>query len=265
MDQAPPQIVSTAPGNVTSVFALQCPSPGSQFTSPALYMCLGQDQTVAGGSISTVLQQADVSGNSTGGLKGRINLLTPGNMIGGDPGTHLITLVDSNPQKTVATGGNRPTHDANDTFIGWDGGLDIGSQNTISHYIGNVGDNVNWKERLTSSLKSFTVPVNTTGGYQQNGTALGENCGTTATCGNTATPLVRFVFGSVPLVSGTPSTATVTGINPAFTSSTSYFCVVTNATTQANPVKVANVSGSSFTVTGPNTVTDTVNYICIGT
>lgn len=90
-----------------------------------------------------------------------------------------------------------------------------------------------------------------------------HSCGTTTTCANTANGSNRIIFGSVALSSGTPSTATVASITP-FTSSSSYFCVVTNTTSQANPLKVANVSSSSFTITGPNTVTDTVNYQCIG-
>lgn len=91
-----------------------------------------------------------------------------------------------------------------------------------------------------------------------------HSCGTTTTCANTANGSNRTVFGTVALTSGTPSTATITGISPAFASSSSYVCTATNQTTQGNALKVANVSGSSFTITGPNTVTDTVGYQCIG-
>lgn len=90
------------------------------------------------------------------------------------------------------------------------------------------------------------------------------SCGTTTACANTD-PVgnLHIEYGSVALASGTPSTATITGMT-AFASSTSYVCTLTNATTQANPVKAANVSGTSFTITGPNTVTDTINYQCVG-
>jgi hypothetical protein len=92
-----------------------------------------------------------------------------------------------------------------------------------------------------------------------------QSCGTTSTCSATALTSAQIVIGSVPLVSGTPSTATITGISPAFTSTSTYFCTLTGQTNTASIYKVTNVSGSSFTITGPNTVTDLVNYKCIGT
>lgn len=91
-----------------------------------------------------------------------------------------------------------------------------------------------------------------------------HSCGTTTTCSNTGNGSYREIIGTVALSSGTPSTATVSSISPAFTSTTSYVCTLTNMTTQANPLKVVNTSTSSFTITGPNTVTDTVAYHCIG-
>lgn len=92
-----------------------------------------------------------------------------------------------------------------------------------------------------------------------------QSCGTTSTCSATNILGLKVVYGSVPLVSGTPSTVTITGISPAFTSSSSYVCTPSEATNAANNLlKVAKVSGSSFTITGPNAVTDTINYICVG-
>lgn len=88
-------------------------------------------------------------------------------------------------------------------------------------------------------------------------------CGTTSTCAGTRNK-GHIVTGSAPLVSGTPSTVTITGLTPAFTSSSTFVCTVTNATTQANPLKVVNASGSSIIITGPNSVTDTANFICGG-
>jgi Pectate lyase superfamily protein len=91
-----------------------------------------------------------------------------------------------------------------------------------------------------------------------------QSCGTTATCAHTNIVGGQIVYGSAPLVSASPSTVTIAGISPAFSSSTSYFCIAQDVTTGTNPVNVANVSGSSFTITGPNTVTDTVSYQCTG-
>lgn len=92
-------------------------------------------------------------------------------------------------------------------------------------------------------------------------------CGTTTTCSATAITGAQIVYGSAALVSGTPSTAAVTGISPAFTSASSYSCTLNNKTTRANDVSVlvaGYVSGSAFTITGPDTVTDVVNYVCVG-
>lgn len=91
------------------------------------------------------------------------------------------------------------------------------------------------------------------------------DCGTTTTCANTATTSGRVIIGAVALSSGTPSTATVTGISPAFTSTATYRCAITEATTATNNLlKIVNTSSSSFTITGPNTLTDTISYVCAG-
>jgi hypothetical protein len=97
------------------------------------------------------------------------------------------------------------------------------------------------------------------------GVTLGQFCGVTSTCA--ATPLVfsQMIMGSAPLVSGTPSTVTITGISPAFSGSTSYRCTVTAQSGAGTALfSVANVSGSSFTITGPASVTTVVNYVCAG-
>ena len=93
-----------------------------------------------------------------------------------------------------------------------------------------------------------------------------EFCGTATTCAATGQSNARMVYGSAPLVSGAPSTATVTSISPAFASSSTYVCTVTAESAPAGALfSVANVSGSSFTITGPAAVTTVMNYICVGT
>ena len=72
--------------------------------------------------------------------------------LGSGPG-HIITLSDSNFQKTIATANNRPINDANDAFIGYDQGdgdpvnigISLGAPKSISNYIANAGDGtVGW-------------------------------------------------------------------------------------------------------------------------
>lgn len=108
-----------------------------------------------------------------------------------------------------------------------------------------------------NTIKATTV--NATTGYQVNGTALVSSCGTTATCSNTAVTSARIVTGSVTLTGGT---ATITGISPAFTSTTSYICTCTDRASTPTACSVQNASGSSITITG--SATDTINYTCIG-
>ncbi len=128
-------------------------------------------------------QQANVEGAN---LKGRLNFI--GNNLGGFNNGSIITLVDSTPDKTAATANYRPAMDATDVWIGTDNSsyqartsipLALGSPVSISHYINALPDGSSWKERLTSSLKTFTVPVqaptlNATTGIQVGG-AYGSN------------------------------------------------------------------------------------------
>jgi len=101
-------------------------------------------------------------GNGTLNLKGRLNFST----VGSGP-SHIITLADSNFQKTIATANNRPNNDANDSFIGYDQGdgnpahigISFGAPKSLSNYVGNAGDGNSWLERLTTTLKEFKTNV----------------------------------------------------------------------------------------------------------
>jgi hypothetical protein len=132
-----------------------------------------------------------------------------------------------------------------------------------------------WEKRviaanqIVSSLATGTPPIavaSTTpvANLTLSNHPLIQSCGTTSNCSHTMLRSPNVAFGSVPLLSGTPSTATVTGISPAFASSSSYNCTLTNGTNASNGVKITYISGSSFTIAGPNTVTDVINYICVG-
>jgi len=113
------------------------------------------------------MQNGPGSGGTASNVKGRLNFLN--SPAGSVSPAHIITLVDSDPAKTLADGIHRPSNDDKDTFIGLDvpaGGallvqsrLAFGSPLSISNYIDNKGDGTHWKERLTASEKSFAVPV----------------------------------------------------------------------------------------------------------
>lgn len=111
---------------------------------------------------------------------------------------------------------------------------------------------------------SATVALSTKAG----GFGSASPCGTTGTCtANAATSNVMVKYGSVALSSASPSVATVSGL--PFTSSASYFCTATptgnTAAIAAGGVAITYVDGGSFTLTGPNTVTTVINFVCIGT
>lgn len=125
--------------------------------------------------------------------------------------------------------------------------------------------------QITSTLASGTPPfviasTDAVANLRASRHSLIQFCGTTAACAGTAQTAAQLVYGSVALTSGSPSTATITGISPAFSSNTSYKCALSNETAAANNLlSISYVSGSSFTITGPNTITDVIGYVCIGT
>jgi len=94
--------------------------------------------------------------------------------------------------------------------------------------------------------------------------AVFTNCGTAAACSpTTISTTAKITIGTCPASSAT--TCTVTGISPAYTSSTSYTCGVTDGTTAANnALKITYVSGTSFTITTASS-SDVFSYVCAGT
>ncbi len=143
----------------TAVHSLECLTG---YGGPLFEACLGS--IGSGPHHAQLLQSAGAQdGGNNRGLKGRTNYLAAGS----GP-THIITLVDSYPDRTIAANSySRPTYDRYDAFIGCDTpycssvntGLSLGAPTSISHYISNVGDGKNWKERLTDRQKTFAVPV----------------------------------------------------------------------------------------------------------
>jgi hypothetical protein len=94
------------------------------------------------------------------------------------------------------------------------------------------------------------------------------DCGTGATCANTTNNSDWIVRGTIALGSASPSASTVASISPAFTSTSTYTCTASpegaTAAIAAGGIAITKVSGSSITLTGPNTVTTVVDYVCIG-
>ena len=128
---------------------------------------LGSVSVQLGGYNTATLLMRGKDGYSEGrDLKGRLNFI--GTNISGFQRGSIITLVDSNPDKTVATSNYRPAMDANDVWIGNDNEksanrknvpLAFGAPSSISNYVNALPDGTNWKERLTAKEKTLAVPL----------------------------------------------------------------------------------------------------------
>lgn len=125
--------------------------------------------------------------------------------------------------------------------------------------------------KLTSNVATGTAPLVITSTTTVPNLTVSNHpkvqfCGTAAACSATAEVSGQVVYGSAPLASGAPSTVTITGISPAFTATADYVCTVSapGSTAATALLGVTNVSASSFTITGPASVTTVVSYICVG-
>lgn len=131
-------------------------------------------------------------------------------------------------------------------------------------YIGDAATNNLHVTGTATGARTVTVPD---ASFTVSG-AVGQWCGTANACAATATSTtLKVVSGiSAALDAASPAIATITGISPAFTGTATYACAVTASGTAAptNVFVVNPVSGSSFTITGPNGATDTVHYVCVG-
>jgi hypothetical protein len=128
---------------------------------------LGSVSVQLGGyNTATLLMRNKDGYREAANLKGRLNFL--GTNLTGFYNGSIITLVDSNPDKTVATSNYRPTMDAQDVWIGSDNPsyasrkdipLAFGAPVSISNYINSLPDGTNWKERLTAKEETLAVPL----------------------------------------------------------------------------------------------------------
>jgi hypothetical protein len=172
-------MVDVETGNVVGVglngnalqIANQCSGYGAA-SSGAYTSCVGS-LSPAGNSVknqtATIMTDGPNSGGGMSLSKGRLNFSTTATSI--MQPHHIITLIDSQPALTQATSVYRPPASVYDTWIGTDvpsggvgltlGQLAFGAPVSISNYIRETGDGIhtNWLERLTSTQKTFKVPV----------------------------------------------------------------------------------------------------------
>jgi hypothetical protein len=128
---------------------------------------LGSVSVQLGGyNTATLLMRNKDAYAEVANTKGRLNFI--GTKLTGFSQGSIITLVDSNPDKTVATSNYRPGMDVEDVWIGSDNAaysarknmpLAFGTPVSISNYIDSLPDGANWKERLTAKEKTLAVPL----------------------------------------------------------------------------------------------------------
>jgi len=159
-------IVSVNGNDSPSSFSLQG-TGGTQGLLSGSTGGLGSVSVQLGGfNTATLLMRNQQAYSEAAGLKGRLNFI--GTNAAGFNGGSIITLVDSYPDKTVATSNYRPAMDAEDVWIGSDNPASANRKNmplafggpvSISNYINALPDGTNWKERLTAKQKTLAVPL----------------------------------------------------------------------------------------------------------
>jgi hypothetical protein len=93
-----------------------------------------------------------------------------------------------------------------------------------------------------------------------------QACGNTGTGNQTCAPSAATAKGGVYVGESTLSSnaATITFPAPAFTSTTTFFCVANDVTTRANPVQMIPASASTATITNTTGASDVVQWVCVG-
>ncbi len=195
--------VTTVEPYIQTIFATHCDG-----NAPGSFVSCMNGRVESANSVPQIgawLKQGGTAPN----VKGLINFES----LAGIYPQHFLTLVDSNPYKTLATALNRPPNDANDTYIGTDvasagvspssSQLSFGAPVAISSYIGNIGDNSSFKERLTAAAKTFNVPVTVNGNLTVTGTCTGCGSGSGSGTVNSGTAAQVAVYAANgPAVSG---------------------------------------------------------------
>jgi len=280
-DGMPDNVVSVLGSLAPAVTAAHC-NPSAEWT-PIIAVCSSTAFWDAQPAIMLPVKRTNDGGTYVN-QKGKTNYGT----LGTGPG-HIITLSDSNFEKTVATANNRPGNDANDSFIGYDQrnplpknvGISFGAPISLSNYIANVGDGTNWLERLTASQKAFRVPV-TVNSQITSTLATGtpplavasttpvpnltlsnhpevQSCGTTNNCSAHALTNGQIVFGTITLAG---NSGAVTGFKPGFTNANSFQCTASDKTSASNAANAVASSANSITVNGKSG--DVIAYVCVG-
>lgn len=230
--------------------------------------------------------QAQTQVNWLSNIRFRPNIL-----INPDGTTNLISGNSANPMLTITqTGaGNALTLNGNLGMtgslgmtgnIGITGNLAVGGTFSLSGAALTLAGNTTFTGAFNPT---FAIPSSSTWTFPAAGTLIGSaDTGTvtntmlatptTATwcAGNSCVPIIitpKIVGGISSALNGaSPAVATITAINPPFTSTSDFSCTANEEGTGASTdvLVTHNVSGSSFTITATNGATATVHWVCVG-
>lgn len=218
-------LAALAPAQILTTPVVQTTDPAGNCTVQAAQMV-----------VNTTTQKLFVCNSSTGVWTATTALG------GGTTGTGAVVLQSAPTIKLPVVG---DTTDATKTVQFSTSGATTGTKTTLT--FAQTADRV-----VTFPDAAITVPGTIT-----------TDCGSSATC---ATPTTRsstakIVVGTIAFSAAT--TATVSGISPAFTSSSSYTCYASDPS-HSYTITISNVSSSSFTITAGTSNSDTWSYQCVG-
>jgi len=224
-------------------------APGNSWATytPISILCLSATSSTGQQYFATLFPQTAPGGNSPAtNSKGRLNL-TQAIAAPSD----ILTLVDSNLAKTLATAGNRPPNDAADMALGLDqnGGLSVRAATSLSSYINVVQDNTSWLERLTGSAKTLKVPLVAAG-------SLPTLSGTGA-CATTSTQVGGAWSGKFTCT-GTTGSSTVV-ITPGATAPHGWNCSASDETAGTAMPQSAD-STTTCTIKGTVSASDVLTF-----
>jgi hypothetical protein len=251
-------------GSPAMVASLCLAQNQAAWRSPVQVTCLSVGSS-GGGYLATLM---DTSPGTPANSKGRLNF-------GGSQSfpNDVVTLFDSNFNKTAATAGSRPSADVGDIALGADqtGGLAERAPASISRYIKALNTGTGWMDRLTA--EGYTLNANETihGNLSVSGnitTSAGRGLATIAAGTITLTGGVAIAPGScrtftAPATGADPKSPhydTVTlNFNGDVTSTTGFIpassgMLTINPWLTANQVNVKECNGTSSSVT-PQAVT----------
>lgn len=176
------------------------------------------------------------------------------------PSDHSVPVVTAStanykviPNCPVTTGYLNFTQSTDSFGCGTAGTLSVDCQDTDGKH-------------LNYTLSTTTVTCGTS--INPNLITSVSNCGSSASCSGIAIVTGPHVIMGGPVITdgATPGLRTITGMSPAFTSATSYFCsltIVGNSGISQAP-EIMYVSGSSFQIYSNDGTMVTVDYICVG-